>query len=467
MKILLVAPIRPLNRKIFIAPPIGLGYLAAQLKKKHRVRILDYAREHADFSDFYNFIKEYKPEAVGFSFFANNAYSIKKQAGIVKAINPSVFTIAGGPQPSAMPVEVLTDFPDIDFAFKGEAEMGLPLLLKALADRRTDKEMNGELQKIPGLIWRKRKEIICNQPEFIAELDSLGQPSWDLLELNKYPAGYHGLYAKRFPVAPIITSRGCPHMCSFCGASLIMGKKIRRHSVDYVVEGIELLYDKFNIREIHIEDDSFTSDKDFVMNLCEHILQKDFDLTFSCPNGVRIDTLDQKELILMKRAGWYLLALGIESGSERVLKMMKKGIELGHVKEKIRLIKKTGLKAHGLFMLGYPGETEEDMRNTIDFAAGSGLDSVTYNIFSPLPGTKIFNKLYRENKLDRSMLWELYSDSNVIYSSNLSRDRLKTLYKKAFLKFYIRPSKILNFISLLRINSLQLNYRRIKYVLTR
>jgi radical SAM superfamily enzyme YgiQ (UPF0313 family) len=276
---------------------------------------------------------------------------------------------------------------------------------------------------------------------FTENLDDLGFPSWDLLKPDQYPLSPHGAFMKNFPIAPITVTRGCPFPCTYCAAHLVSGKRIRSRSVQNVLEEIELLYNKYGIREIHIEDDNFTLNKVFVKEFCNELLERNLDISWACPNGIRLDTLDEEMLDLMKKSGLYVVSVGIESGSARILEAMQKRLTKEKIQDKINLINKAGLEVIGFFIIGYPDETREDILETFKFAESLNLKRANYMIFHPYPGTPITRKLIARGELNlNEQDWEKYILADVVYSPpGISRKQLKNLRRLGFYRFYLRP----------------------------
>jgi len=431
-KILLINPYN--SQSDHIQPPLGLGYLAAAVRKNgFTVSLYDANKLKINPSKLSKIIKKEKPDFVGFQFYTMNFDYIKRSLEAVKKTNQNIVNIVGGPHPSALPKETLIDLGEnLDFAFCGEAEIGLPKLLKTVSEGKN------ELNDIPGLIYRKREKMIINQPDFPKDLDQFDFPAWDLLLPETYPEAQHGAFFENFPIAPIITTRGCPFNCTFCAGKLNTGSILRKRSVAKVIEEIKYLYTTHHIREFHIIDDNFTLDKEFAKKVLKEIIKLNLKISFSVPNGIRLDTLDKEILILMKNAGFYLISIGIESGSDRVLKMMGKHLLIKQIKEKISLIKKVGLDAAGFFILGYPGETEKEIKKTINFSLSLGLLRANYFLFLPLPGTIIFQQLQKGGALG-DVEYNKLSFTSPVFTDNLSKTKLKTLQRQAFLKFYLRP----------------------------
>lgn len=458
MKILLVQSIKDKKRVLNLMPHLGLGYLATSLREKGTVQILDCVKEKFDFDDFAFFIKKNQPTVVGFTMFSCDSESVKQGIEIVKRINPNIVTVVGGPHPSGDSHGTMKYLPEVDFAFKGEAETSFPLLIDLLLNGNSADER--QFSAIPGLVWKKDNTIVCNQPKFSDDLDSLGFPSWDLIMPHTYKGVPNGVFLKQAPFAPIITTRGCPYACTFCAGHNVTGKKIRRRTIDHIIEEIKILHLKYGIREIHIEDDNFTFDNEFAKKVCEEIIRLNYPLTFSCPNGVRLDRVDRELLELMKRAGWYIIFVGIESGSERILKHMKKSLKKEQIREKVSLIRDVGLEASGYFILGYPEETKEDIYETIRFARSLDLNWAQFATFIPIPGSDIIHSS-KIHIFDENVNWTNFFNTEVPYSPpGISKKELKKLQKEAFYSFYVRPKVIWQLIKKIRRDNFRLIMRR-------
>lgn len=432
MKILLV---RPISDTYIITPPIGLGYLATALRKaKHQPQILDCARRGFNFKNFENFLKEEKPDAVGFQVWSCDVPNVKKSLDIAKSVNPTVITVVGGAHPSGVGEKALRDFEKADFAFRGEGEIGLPLLAEKLAHNK-----NIALEQIPGLIWREGESIRANQPVFVEDLDSFELPAWDLIDPRTYPEAPHQGFMKAHPAAPIVTTRGCPYPCTFCATRTISGIKIRRRGIDSIIEEIKLLNRKYRVKEIHVEDDNFTMDKNFVKQFCRKLLEENLNIFWYCSSGLRVDCLNEEILLLMKKSRCYTLTVAIESGSQRILNLMKKNLTLDTIKDSVSLMNKVGYKPTGLFMLGFPDETKEEMNETLKFAMSLNLKRAQFAIFHPMPGSEIFDELKARGAL-KNIDWTKIKPSEIACEpEGISAKELKRFQRKAFLKFHARP----------------------------
>lgn len=448
IKVLLVRPVSfwmPI-----VIPPLSLGYLAASLRKYgHNVSILDCVKEKYDYDDFELHIKENKFDVIGFQLFTPDFGSVKKSIEIIKNTHEKIITVVGGAHPSCTPKTILNELPDVDYAFRGEAERGFPELMDHIANKK-DKE---NLPNIQGLIYRDIEDqhavpsYKINKPYFEENLDKLGMPAWDLIPPDSYPHAPHGVIAKRFPTAPIFITRGCPYPCTFCAAKTISGRKLRYRSIHSVIEEIKVLFREYKIREIHIEDDNFTLKRDLVIDFCNSLLKEKLDISWACPNGVRLDSLDLDLLKVMKRSGCYSFAVGIESGSERVLRHMKKKLSLDLIKEKIELCSKVGIRTTGFFIIGYPVEIKEDILETIKFAKSTKLNRAEFANFLPLPGTAAYDYLIENNEPINTNWEQFLPNRYVVYSpKGIHNKELRRLQQKAFFKFYFRPHIIFGII---------------------
>lgn len=454
MKVLLVNPIT--RNTSLSSPDLGLGYLAGALKKEnHQVDILDCVNLRMTFRKFEDYIAGIDFDIIGFRVFSTDLFSVKKSLIIVKNKRPDVKIILGGAHPSAFPEQTLQYFDEADFAIRGEAETGLAALIKNFSNPN---EICKET--IPGLIWREDGEIKTNSPVFPESLDTLEHPDWNLINPRNYPFQTSYLIKSKF-VAPLIMTRGCPYQCTFCSCRSVTGHKIRSHSVPYIIEEIKFLKSNFGIQEVCFIDDNFLVFRNIVMELCEQMIRQKLDVRWTC-FGIRLDLIDKEILSLMEKAGCYLLTVGIESGSQRILNHMKKNLTLDLIKEKINLVNtETDIKVIGNFIIGYPLEREDDILKTIKFARTLPLYGANFFPFHPAPGTEIFDALIEKKEL-KVIDWEHMGQDRFPYiPEGISKNRFIWLFFAAYISFYIRPKSILNIIRATR------SLKRLKYIFYR
>jgi radical SAM superfamily enzyme YgiQ (UPF0313 family) len=421
-------------------PSLGLGYLAAVASDAgHDVTVLNCVKERLDANGFTAYLQLSQFDVIGFQVFSYDLNVVHKLLEIVRAVQPKAVTVAGGPHPSGDPLGVLSFLGELDYAFAGEAETGFVQWLQLLPG-------GGDMASVPGLIYRDAAKMVrANPPRFVEDLDALPLPAWELLKPEEYPEAPHGAFTRNFPTAPIILTRGCPCLCTFCSGDTITGRKVRRRSVANIMTELVSLHAR-GIREVHIEDENFTFSKRYVLEFCDALEQSGLGLSWSLPSGVRIDTLDAELLDRMERAGCYSLALGIEFGVDRVMQLAKKGLTVAGIRQKMELFRGRRIKTTGFFLFGIPGETYEEMEKTLDLALQLPLDRAQFNNFMPLPGSSIWKDLEREGLLDR-IDWDRMFVHDVAYcDEGINPKRIKSLQRKAYLRFYLRPRVLFSLI---------------------
>lgn len=426
----------PAGRTHYIVPPIGLGYLATALRAQgfDSIDILDCLKEGLDLSGFKKILAARKPTVIGFQVFSSGFSSVKRSVEQAREVCPDSTIIVGGPHVSATGAQILFDIPSVDYGFVGEAEIGLPLLMRRLLKREPI-----PLQEIPGLTWLENGEPKINNRAVVDDLDALGIPAWDLMRPDTYPDSPQGAFYQQLPIAPIASSRGCPYSCTFCGSPVNMGNRLRFRSLEHLLNEMEMLITKYGVREFHFVDDMFNASKKRVMEFCRLVQAKNWGISYTFPNGLRLNTIDEEMLDAMKRSGAYAFTVGIESGSQRVLDSMNKKLTVELIREKVELIHRSGIEPSGFFLLGFPGETREDMRMTLDFAKSLPIKRAHFSNFLPLPGTEATRKLLESGEFHASD-WEELVYSSVPYApQGISKPELKAFQRRAFLEFHLRP----------------------------
>ena len=446
MKILLIQPNYDAH---VIHPPLGLGYLASFLRnKKHEVSIFDGTLKNASIQNFVTAVEKFGPDLVGISVLTRGYKQAKEIIGALKSRFKNLQIVIGGAQLSAAPEEVMKDL-KADFGVVGEGEITLWELVEETSGRDKDDKKDRGLTKINGLVFRDDKgRIRINQPrQLIDDLDSLPFPAWDLMPPKKYRIAPVLEPAKAFPVAPIITSRGCPYNCSFCASRIIWGRRIRFRSPENVLKEIEILKSEFGVKEIHFADDNFTMDIKRAEKICDLMVKKKIGLPWQCPNGVRIDRLTLLLLKKMKKAGCYALGLGIESGNQAILKKVNKNLDLRIVPRVLDNLKKTGIESYGFFILGLPGETRKTIEETINFALKHPFDRAWFNIFTPYPGSPAFRDWLGKRKL-KDIDWSYHDCSHAVTATgDVTVKEIERLQKQALCRFYLRPKMFLKVVS--------------------
>jgi radical SAM superfamily enzyme YgiQ (UPF0313 family) len=387
-------------------------------------------------------------------------YEALRTARWAKEVDSKIRVILGGPHPSALPEEVLADA-HVDAVCVQEGEFLVPELYAVLLSRGAGAE------GIKGLVYKNDKgEIMRNPPrELLWDLDSLPFPLYDAVPVDRYfrKAFAPGLSTTRSPRSlPLISSRGCPYECTFC--QHFMGRKFRMRSARNVVDEIEFLTARYGIRELHIMDDNFTMDKKRVLDIAEGMRKRNLRLHVKFPNGLREDTLDEELMATLKEMGVYNLHFGIESGSQRVLDLMKKHKTVEDIKEKVLLAKRMNFSVSANFIFGTPGETRRDMEETIKFALSLPLDDATFGMVTPYPGTEVREIAKKANVLVHSdyssYTIKLFSRAeHAISTKDFTSDDLRSVLWKAYLRFHFRPKNFL------RVLAYAMSWRRVAKVL--
>jgi len=289
MKILLV---KAKSLSDHIQPPLGLAYLAAGIQSQHEVDILDMLKKKPTLKSYKKYIKKEKYDVIGFQCYTQELDSVKTLLLATRSALPEAKTILGGPHPTLMPEETF-DFMGncLDFIMQGEAEENFPLFLNECEHNLPN------WATVPCLVWKQNGEIRINAGNRnVDNLDNISMPAWDLIQPQNYPPAQHGAFFKKFPIAPIITTRGCPFRCTFCSATHLSGKKIRKRSVQNIMKEISILYNKYGIREFHIIDDNFTVDRQHAARVLKNICSLKLDISISFPNGIKIETINRELL---------------------------------------------------------------------------------------------------------------------------------------------------------------------------
>ena len=254
----------------------------------------------------------------------------------------------------------------------------------------------------------------------------------------------HGMIYKALPLAPIITTRGCPYSCIYCSAPITAGKRMRYRDTVKVVDGIEMLIKKYGVKEVRIEDDNFTLKRVHTVAICEEIIKRKIKIHWGHPNGVRIDKLDPDLLKLMKKAGCYQMSLGIESANQRILDLIKKRLNKDLVRKTVEEVHKAGIQAVGFFMIGFPTETKKEMKETINFACSLKLDRANFTKATPLPGTALYDMWLEKYAKDKIIDWKNFNYYQFYADwSECTPKEIAKLQTWGFMKFYLTKFRFL------------------------
>lgn len=439
----------PTSRERFNGiPDLGQGYLASYARAAgHKVGFLDCLAEGCDLDEFDRRALSFRPDVLGLKVFSCDAEIARDMVARVRARLPNTITVIGGPHPSCeLPERLMAQFPSLDYAFAGEAEPGFVSFLESVSSNLSD------FGHIPGLIWRDGdRNVRANPKASVEDLDEIPFPAWDLLDPSRYRSGY-SFMTRKLPAAPMSMTRGCPYHCTFCSSHLISGRKVRQRSVGNIIEEIKLLRRNHGVRTIDIVDENFAFDRQLVVEFCEHLLREDLGVEWNCPYGVRLTSLDEEVVRLMARSGCFGLSVGVESASQRVLDTIRKSLEVEQIVEKVRMIRRVSkIMIQGYFMMGFPGETVEEIDQTIDLACSLPFDIVVFCPLRVTRGTDIYDDLREAGRLPWDLDYQGFGHHGFVRSyCDVPDSEMRRLYRKAYRRFYFRPKVMLNLLRRLR-----------------
>ncbi|MBT3514587.1 MAG: B12-binding domain-containing radical SAM protein [Nitrospina sp.] len=413
MKVLLVFPSTTVYGDDPSVPPVvqplGLAYLAAYLEKEgHTVKVIDgrggredktqtptYTRFGIPDEEIFKQVKDFNPAVLGisnmFTAYSGDPHRIAKG---IKKRHPRLPIIFGGSHPSEFPELVMKD-ENVDMVVKGEGEITFTEVLKKIQDKES-------FSNVLGLTYRERGNIIQNSPrERMADIDSLPLPARHLLPMEHYiNESMRHDFIMRKPAGAMVTSRGCPQKCVFCTVRAVWGRDWTGRHPSKVVDEIEFLQEKYNLREVSFLDDDLGRDIPRLGAICDEIIRRKVDIRWTTPNGVAHWLLNESLLDKMKASGCYRLTFGIESGNKETRKFIKKKVPLEQATRMISHANKIGLWTICTFILGFPYEKKEHMRDSIRYAVESGTDMAVFYLLLPHPTSDVYSVFKEEGLLD-------------------------------------------------------------------
>ncbi|MCZ6900346.1 MAG: radical SAM protein [Bacteroidetes bacterium] len=381
-----------------IHPTLGLATIAAvAMQRGHKVKIVDMSWRQYDYKEIESEIRRTKPDIIGITATTPLMNQLRDISVLAKDISEQILVVGGGAHPCALPVETLHESM-LDAVFLGEADY-------SFADVCDGKD----LKDIEGLYYRDFDEIkFTGHRTPIADLDELPFPAWDLYDLEIYKKHMSRLLAKRPPSTEAEFSRGCVFKCDFCASKITMALGYRKKSPERCAQEVKHMYE-LGFREFMLADDIFTSDQNWAASVCEAIISLDIDMVWSCTNGIRVESANDHLFGLLRKAGCYRVSFGFESGNDEILKAFGKGgaasVEKGS--KAVLMARKAGIDVTGFFLLGLSCDTEETMKDTIEFARKLPLDMLKFGITIAFPGTPMFDD-YMKKGLIKSYEWDDY-----------------------------------------------------------
>lgn len=376
---------------------------------QHRIVEAVEDKNHYVWKEIKQQVEKFNPDIVGISTMTSKFPMAVRIAEITKSVDPGIKIVIGGHHSSIFGAELLND-KNIDFAVIGEGEITFLELVNRLC------EPNPDFSNIDGLIYKSNGHIVTTKPrELVKNLDILPMADRDLMLNENYVSENN-----------LIISRGCPFNCNYCGAKVIWKRKVRRRSVQKVVKEVKYLLQRSSSRYISFWDDSFTHNRKYTLELLSE-LKKISGLRFSCIT--RLDLVDRELLSQLKEAGCVNLLFGIESGNDEILKLINKKTTCDSIRRKVEVVNSVGIPWIGFFIMGYPGETKENILETLSFMRKLNPNYAEINIFNPLPGTKTWNELEKKNLVKGDMDFSKHSQASAenFFVKDITKEEFKDL----------------------------------------
>jgi anaerobic magnesium-protoporphyrin IX monomethyl ester cyclase len=421
-----------------IFPTLSFLTIAAAAEQRgHQVRILDLSYEQYDYRKVKDAVLDYQPDVVGVTATTPLFNQARDISVLVRALSKEIVLIAGGSHVSALPNESLQESM-LDAVVVGEGDFTFAEIM----DGKPFAEVAGiHYRDADGLIRR------TGPRPFLQNLDDLPMPAWHLYKAENYRHRVSRLLVKHPPATMAEFSRGCVYKCDFCASKNTMALGYRKKSPARCAEEVRVMYE-CGYREFLLADDIFTSDTDWAFEVSEAIAATGVKMSWTCTNGIRVESANAKLFSAMHKAGCYRVAFGFESGNDEVLKQFGKGgkASLAKGREAVAAARAAGIDTAGFFMVGLSPDTESTMQQTIDYARTLPLDFLKFGVAIAFPGTPMFRE-YREKGLIRSYDWDeyfIYSEEPLFAHPNLSFSVVKKYMNRGYWRAVVtNPSFIL------------------------
>jgi anaerobic magnesium-protoporphyrin IX monomethyl ester cyclase len=428
---------RDIARMANLMPPLGLAALAAYVEQHgFPADIIDgFAHLDAD-ARIDDYVRRHRPRFVGATCTTAGFLDAARIFRRIKEVRADTYCIAGGPHVSALRERIIRDFPEVDCVVVGEGETPLRSLMAA----------DGDPRGIAGLVYRDRGQVVFSGfQKDLLDLDTLPLPAYHKLE--GFPRRYQ-LPIFNYPRTPntsCISSRGCPYQCSYCDRS-VFRRTFRYNGADYLYRHLQHLQEHFGIRHINFYDDQFTFHRARVEAFCRLMIERPLGMTFNC--AVRAEHVDPALLALLKRAGCWMISLGIETGDPDLLAQHRQHADLERMSRTIRAIHRAGIRVKGLFMIGLPGETEQSFRRTMQYVFSLPIDDLNVAKFTPFPGSPLYENIHALGRFEEN--WEKMDCMNTVFVPHgLTAPKLESLFLEFYQRYYTRPRTLVGLASML------------------
>ncbi|MFH1638065.1 MAG: radical SAM protein [Candidatus Woesearchaeota archaeon] len=450
MKILLI---KPPEKEVYtkvptiagIAQPMGLACIAAYVREHgfKDITILDCEALQVGLDEINNYIPQ-DVDVVGIGSVTPTLKNAAAIAKIAKEVNPKCSTVLGGDHVTALPEETLESFPHFDFGVFGEGEV---TFLELLQELRAE---HPSFSKIHGLVYRKGSLVVKNPPRsLVKDINEFPIPAYDLLPMGKYlPPAHHAIFKERgiklSPFTIFFSLRGCPYRCKYCASKVMWERKVRYRSAEKTFEEIDYLLKNYKIKCLEFNDENFIINKPRMKEILKGLKKRKekYGMYWNCLT--RVDSVDPETLKDMREAGCYFIRYGVESGDPGILKAMAKDITVEQVRKAFKMTNDAGIACSASFIIGYPGETKETFRRTLDLAKEINPTLAFFFVAIPIVGTDLYKEAKDKNLIENPDWngWVQMAESPIMRTEKLAPEELIKMRDRAYKEFYLRPSYI-------------------------
>lgn len=476
MKVLLLIPPTDLTKsygdlKKFSnpQPAIGFAYIAAVLRENgYGVKVVDAYVNSYGLTDIMDIIKQYVPDVIGISVLTPSAEIVYEIAKNIRTSYPQIKLVMGNMHASLFADEILSNN-YADFVVHREGELTMLALIRTL-------EKGENIEGVGSISFKKNGVTVENTlNSHIENLDDLPLPAWDLFPLDKYSTDPRTELIKGFVEIPILATRGCPNQCTFCSSRTerSLGSKYRKRDPKLVVDEMVYMHERYGSKVFSFMDLAFPMVRKHAVDLCNEIIKRGLNKKLKWATECRVKPLDEELLCLLKEAGCERLCFGIESGNNNTLKLLKKNFTTDDVRKAVKMAHNAGIEIDGMFMIGLPEETEEMIKETIDFAIELNVRYAIFNLFVPYPGCELWDTLKSQNKITFKSWsdftsYPTYSGGTPVYvPDGLTHEQMMNLQKYAMRRFYLRPRFIYNELKRLKFSKIKEYYQGLKAILSK
>lgn len=412
--------------------PLDIMQMAGVLKSMNiECRFVDCEMESKNWEDFSDALKSFNPDCLIVS--TTNASVLKdlKACDLAKSVNPAILTLMKGALFYQLPLEVLKmkEFCNLDIALRIEPDTLLKPLIHGIAN----------LKEVKSIFYQENGEwFATGLCPFLSDLDTLPLPDRSIIRNELYIRPDTGK-----PMTIIQTSRGCPFQCLYCLTPRMSGNTVRHRSAANIVAEIEECVSKYGIFDFFLRADTFTINKSLTLELCRLILEKKLKIQWVANS--RTNTLDEEMIAEMKKAGCNLIAFGFEVGTNEAKERIRKGATVEQDVKARDLCKKYGIPVFGFFMMGFPWETRDDIKKTVDYMFSLNCEFIELHLATPFIGTELYNIALEEELIQKEsdVIGHTYFSNPSAGTKFLSTLELLDIRKKALRQYYLRPSYIL------------------------